>query len=591
MLKNRYVLLFIILAVFLVYKNSLHNPFLWDQEITIVGNPIIKSFDNLPYVFKTDIFGDQISSISYYRPLAVISYMLDYRFCKLDPYGYHLTSIFFHAFNAFLVFLVMARLGIKRQAAFIASLIFAVHPVNSESVDYLINDDMLATMFSLVSFLFYIRFKEGNKLSALFSVAAYVLAILSKEWAVVVPFILLAYSFLFPPVKRSTAKHSFKPDAPLIFLLLISAAYVILRVKFIAAASRGSLSLIAYASLYERALTFPRIILTYLGLLLVPFNLHMEYHFVTKSPIDIYVLAGVPFLAILAFCAIKYVKNMLRQNNAVAKLLIFFILWFFLALAPFYNIIVSLHSTVLEHWVYFPGIGFIASAALVALELFGKLTSNTAKTLSATALALALCCYGAHTVKRNSEWSDPLSFYLHDLKLEPESFVLLNNVGVIYFRAGMMEKAKKAFTEAINVSPGKKYDVAYNNLGVIYENENSLGAAINLYADSIRLNNYVLAYANLARAYLRIGKINEALQASIEGRLHYPLDADINYYLALSYFFSKQYVSAKSIFEYIQYQLEPNYKDVPRYIEKLSSLTRRGGTTGPAPEYCCPGSS
>ena len=140
---SAFAVIAVTLAIAACYFNSLHNPFVWDQEVVIAGNPMIRSWHYLPDVFQTNVEGRRLIGVGFYRPMEVISYMADYSLWKLDPFGYHCTSLFLHLCNSLLLLLLLRKIGLGRSAGFFASLVFAVHPVNSEAVTYSIRGDLL----------------------------------------------------------------------------------------------------------------------------------------------------------------------------------------------------------------------------------------------------------------------------------------------------------------------------------------------------------------------------------------------------------------------------------------------------------------
>lgn len=566
--KKNWPILIIIVAMMICYINSLRNPFVWDQEVTIVGNPLIRSWHYLLDIFKTNPEGRRLTSIGFYRPLEVISFLVDYTFWKLNPFGYHCSSIFLHLCNSLLLFWFLKKIKIKTQISFFASLIFAIHPVNTETVTYSLRGDLLATLFSLICFLCFLHFQQGSKfISAFFCVSAYLLALMSKESAVVVPFIILIYSVLF---HRSSKTN---PMYLVIVLLSISFIYICIRLSFILHYSDRPLSLISEATLYQRLLTLPRILLTYIGLLIFPHNLHMEYLFVEKNPVSPYIWLGAPLLITMGYWFFKYIKLTSETEFELKRHLIFFLLFFLVGLAPFYNIIVTLHATLLEHWVYFPGIGFIVLMVTLGFLFFKKINNQLFKNIAILIIVSLLSYYGFYTIKRNDDWSDAMRLYQHDLKYEPNSFILHNNVGVIYFRRGELKKAKEEFLRAIQVSPGGRYDTAYNNIGVIYQNEGDLITAEKAFQTSIQLNNYELAYENLGRLYLKLGKIEDAIKISLRGRELYPLNPEINYHLGIGYYYHKQFRLARETFKSLN-KIAPRYKDTLYFLNNIREFLK-----------------
>jgi len=284
--------------------------------------------------------------------------------------------------------------------------------------------------------------------------------------------------------------------------------------------------LINEAGLLERIYTFPRILLTYIGLALFPVVLKVEYHFVVHSARDAYVWLGTPLLLLLAAVVYKFLKP---RRHAL-----FFSSWFLIWILPYSNVIVPLHATLMEHWAYVASPGL---AVLMSMAIFGimkRLASVRLRRVVGILVAFLMLFYVARIIERNREWRDPLVLYKTDVEKEPDSFLLHCNLGVEYFRKGMMDEAKKEFIASIEVAPGRGYDVAYNNLGVIYAREGRISEAIACYKQSIALNNYSLAYANLGELYNNLGMHKDAVLVLREGVELYPLNSQLKSQLDLA---------------------------------------------------------
>jgi tetratricopeptide (TPR) repeat protein len=259
----------------------------------------------------------------------------------------------------------------------------------------------------------------------------------------------------------------------------------------------------------------------------LPINLCSEYLFVEKT-VSIYYL-------LLCFIITLFLIHILNKHLLPTQRtkILFFFGWFFISFGPFYNIFLPLTATLRPHWLYFPGIGFLSGTIFIISYFFKKTNSKLIKFSIKTFILIWILALTVLTIQRNSQWHDPIILYSHDVKLEPKSFTLYNNLGVEYFRKGEINKAKECFLKSIETSPENRYDVAWNNIGVIYENENQPHLAINAYKKSIELGNYKLAFSNLGRLYLKLGKINDAVLILQQGKKFYPYDEEINYYLSL----------------------------------------------------------
>ena len=179
-------------AAILINLPTLRYGFLtsWDDPTYVVQNPWIRGFtrENLIHVFTRPYFSN-------FLPLHLVSYMVDFSIWKLNPFGYHLQSVLLNGLNAVLALWVVRRLLGSFPLAFIAALLFAVHPSHVEAVAWVsIRKDILSTTFLFLTVLFYVRAIDGRSLKSgpyVASVLCFTLGLLSKVSIVVLPLFLL----------------------------------------------------------------------------------------------------------------------------------------------------------------------------------------------------------------------------------------------------------------------------------------------------------------------------------------------------------------------------------------------------------------
>lgn len=494
------VLLLLILAA---YANSLSVPFLWDDIETVVNNPLIRSWENLPHIFSASVFGNVASGNDFYRPLVTLSFLLNYQLAALEPLTYHLTNIALHFGCTILLFSILPYLKLTKPQALFVSAVFAVHPIGIEVVTFVSGrSDAIASFFMLLTIYSYLQKQPWWQLLTIASLLA---ALLSKESAVTIPPLLLLASYFFPE-HRSKAQWS-----TAIFLFIIATAYAGLRIAGMSYDGTGSLSWIAQASLGERLLTQPYIFLSYLRIALWPHPLHMEYHTVITPLTHWSIWLGIPILIALLFFGFQ-----LGTKNQEPGTHRFWLLWFIIGLAPVLNIIAPQTSTLREHWLYLPAIGLFVLIA--KLPLWKKAEPDN---LFIAAVAV-VTAFGLLTYQRNRDWQEPAKLYAHDVQLEPRSFVLWNNLGTEYYNAGNIAGAEEAFSNAITQSPNQSYSTAHNNLGVIKQNQGNYTAALELYLRSIALTQYKLAYQNAIGLLSQLGETEKAEQLRQEARQVHP---------------------------------------------------------------------
>ncbi|HMQ79238.1 MAG TPA: hypothetical protein PKD94_06695, partial [Ignavibacteria bacterium] len=147
--KNLYAVILItaVLGIF-SYSGGLNNTFTnWDDEEMVVNNPAVKSLSVQNILSQFTTFHH-----SHYHPLVNISYAIEYRFAGLNPFVYHLTNLLFHLMNSILVYLILLRLSKNNFIAALAAILFAVHPLHTESVAWITErKDMLYSFFFLLA--------------------------------------------------------------------------------------------------------------------------------------------------------------------------------------------------------------------------------------------------------------------------------------------------------------------------------------------------------------------------------------------------------------------------------------------------------
>ncbi len=529
MTRNLILPIIIIAALgFAVYANSLGGSFVWDDEFLITDNPVIRSFSSIPAVFSTGLFHSyELGKGSFWRPLQTLTYMIDYKIWKLNPFGYHLTNILLHILAALALFWIILALFADRSnskllVAFLATALFVVHPINTQAVTYISGRaDILCALFLLLAFGFYIGTdtlfsRVSHRKIGYMSLFFYILALMSKESAVVFPIFLLLYIYSYRQVSNSRAPLRV-PYSKAIPFFLIAIAYAI---------SRGTIlnfsdgTFLSQTPLYLRLLTTCKNIFAYLGLIVWPVGLHMERDIAfVGSFFEPKVMLSA---AALVFIAIWALRNRVKKPH-----IFFFIGWFLVWLLPASNII-PLNATLAEHWVYLSSMGVFALAAmgmfLIVAGASNLVISNqvrkvkltnltwldiTRLVITAGGILALLCSYGWLTVRRNADWRDPLSIYFATKQFAPDNYKVRNNLGRAYLGMNMADKAAEEFEASVRIQP--LYAQAHHNLGYVYEIEGLYDKAIAEYNRALELNpNLVKTYENLANLYTKAGDSNKA---------------------------------------------------------------------------------
>ncbi len=497
-MKNRiFKILLLIIVTFGVYANSINNEFVWDDTHLIVNNPHIKNVNFIPKLFASDLYqnASRGDNIYYYRPMQMLSYMMDYFLWGLDARQYHVTNIFLHILNVLFVFIIAKELAGSELIAMASGLLFAVHPVHVAAVTYIAGRaDLLMVLFLLFSFLVFIRnFKPGRPLKRLLSLSllSFVFAVLSKETALIFPFILLAYLFIFYRRDRDQEERgrAFIYSLPFFIISFVYALFRFLKLGFIRKAMITS-----DGSMVTALLNAPKIIVEYFKLLFVPFNLHMEREVAFQSFLTVGYLAPLIILIVVIWTLIK---NARKYPGAL-----FGLAWFFIALIPVLNVF-RINATVAEHWLYLPSIGLFISFSE------GVFRSQRLKNVKIILMIFVLFFLSVLTFRQNTYWQNEETLYERTLWFAPNSARVNTNLSIVYLKQGKIDKALEKIEQSISIKPNDP--VSHKILGNIYYKQKLFVKAYDEYKISIALDpQYAPSYLNLGALYFHQGLYDDA---------------------------------------------------------------------------------
>ena len=508
----------IIVLGFIVYGNSLNGKFIWDDEALVENNIYIRNWSNIEKIFTKDIGAGAGEEFGFYRPLQMLTYMVDYSFWNLNVKGYHLTNVLLHILSALAIFWLINLFYDDWLCSLLTSLFFVVHPIHTEAVTYISGRaDSLAALFILLSFIFYIKYLHTKKVFFYILVfLSYTLALLSRENSLILPLVLLLYHYSFKQRLRA------KQFVPILTLALI---YIIVRFTLLSFLSSD----ITYSTtLFQRLPGFFVAITGYLRLMILPFNLHMEYGKKLFNLTHPQAILGILILISLFIYIVGQRKT---------KGLIFFSLsWFLITLLPSSNLY-PINAYMAEHWLYLPSIGFF----LILAKSLSFLHKNKRFKILGIAITLFLLIfYSCLTIKQNDYWQEPITFYKKTLKYAPDSSKTYNNLGVIYDDIGKKKEAIASYKKAIQTN--SNYSDAYYNLGNTYSTLNKTEEAIAVYTKAIQLNpDLAEAYNSLAYIYYNNG---EKIEAIVLYKKAISIDPDYSQAydnLAVVYFREKKY--------------------------------------------------
>lgn len=581
--KSVIFIILIIILGFTIYLNSLGGAFIWDDFRLVKGNIYIKNWPGLTQVFTKNICAGIGASSSFYRPLQIATYTVDYSLWKLDARGYHLANILLHLLAALTLYWFINILFNHRILALFSSLLFISHPVHAEVVSYISGRaDSLVTIFILISFIFYLKFLQTKRIAAwIMMMLSFIFALLSRENALIFPVLLILYHYTFK--KKLEIKQ-------LLPLLGIAGLYIALRLIFMNTVLYDTP---AETTFIQRLPGFLAALTNYVRILFLPLNLHMEYGNISFSFLSPEVILGFCIILFLLICVLRS-----RNSN---YLVFFSISWFVIALLPVSNLY-PINSYMAEHWLYLPSIGFFIILGKLFTFLYER---GKFRFMALSLLICLLSAYSYLTIKQNSYWRTELSFFKRTLAYAPWSARVYYGLGNVFCDAGNNAQGIKMYLRAIQINPryaeayssigntyislgrneeGVKYcrialglnnclPAAYYNLGNAYHNLGQKDKSIEMIEQSIKLNPvYVEAYNNLAAEYAETGNIDEAIKLWNKCVKLNPDFAAAHFNLSVFYFKRKEYDSA---IKHCDRVMALGNQVDPRFLEELKPFRNR----------------
>lgn len=538
-LSSKHLIILIFIIAFITYGNSLSNGFVLDDIGQIVNNPNIQSFKNLPGFFSGGTFyspGAANLAGIYYRPILSMAFATNYAIWNQNSFGFHLFSVLLHAINASLLYLLLKKLlnleNYKHSncTSFLISIIFLVHPVNTEAISYISSVQEPLFVFFLMMALYltvsWIREKELYP-KKLFLINFLVLcSLLSKEAGVLSIPIILIFIYLFNKSKFIAAVISLTSTFILYLFMRFGIAHMAL-------STTADAPPIVHATFIQRLLTIPFELFSYIRLVLFPKDLFVSQQFVIKSVTDPRFYISLPIvLTVIILLVIPAFK-------LKSKLYIFFLFWMILFFSILLNIF-PLDFSLTERWLYGPLTGILGALGVLILNIPEKY--KKIQTFLFVAIVLTIPILIARTVIRNKDWKDNMTIVSHDLRLNPDSYELQGDYGTLLGMNGDQNGAKEHIQRSLELSP--TWWTMRVNLGIIYEREMNFEKAEKEYLLVIDKTNDCETFERLAILKYKTIDPRNAVDFTAFGLKHCPTSANLNFVAALSYYKLGDKVSA-----------------------------------------------
>ena len=463
-------IIIILLLTGIIYKSSLNGEFLsYDDTENVVNNPLIRNLNlnTLPQFFHSE-------KLYMFTPLTFLSYALDYKIWGLDPYWFRFTNLLLDLLNIVLTFILALRLLNKRVLAFFVALLFAVHPINVDSVAWIsARSNLLAGTFILLSIIFYLFYiKKLNYWYLTLSVFTYLLSILSKSSGILLPIFLFFLDYL--QQRKWTAKTVIEKAPYFLFGLLIGLITLFFRTDI------GYSQSIASYSDVDRIFMFFYSLDGYLIKAIIPFNLSEIYAYPMKTngflPILFY-FSPIIFIIIPLFLIIVY------KSKDLQKQIITYFLFFLLLILPTQSVILE-DGFMANRYGYIPLIGIFILLVVIIKSIAVRFPIIKKCMIPLTIIILAV--FSVYSYNRSKVWSTTLTLFDHAISVSPDASFAYNNRGMAKYLNNDFEGALGDYNEAIKLNPG--YSTCFYNRGLVFYNGRHFEEALKDYSRAIELN-------------------------------------------------------------------------------------------------------
>lgn len=445
--RDLIAIVLVCLTVYVAYLNALSNSFIFDDNHMIVNNNYVKDIKYIPLFFKGKTTTEPIAR-GMYRPILMLSFTFNYLTGGLNPQGYRIINVLIHFLNAVFLYLFL-KIFLKKLSFALRlgiTLIFCLHPINTEGVTYISSrSDLLSSFFILSGVYAYIRSQGRDSLLQrqsyyLLSLGLYVLALLTKETGLVFIGLIAAYEFIYAKDFLKNIKNLLLKLLPFILLTL---GYLIL-IKFIFGSVFGLFGEVRASPAPPR--TFSANILTqaavsfyYLYLFFFPFNLCIDHNFPLITDFS-NPLGTVPLVLILFL-----VVTCLLLKKRILPIISFSCLWYFISLSPkFYA---RLNLVCAEHQAY------LAFFSLYFLLGFLLIKWRIKKIFLRQLFFFILGLFFLLSLIRNFQWRDGYSLWRATLKVNPSSGIAKGNLGLLLQNRGNLQKAEEFLKDSADTAP------------------------------------------------------------------------------------------------------------------------------------------
>lgn len=594
----------LLIVCFIFYANTVGNEFALDDGIVIIKNEYVqKGIAGVGKILSTDAYdsyyrqmnASQMLAGGRYRPLSIVVFAIEHSIFGESWPLRHVISVLFYMGCILSVFYFLSKYLLRKisggeDIAFVATLLFAMHPMHTEVVANVKSlDEILSLLCIMGTFIFALKYTETKKNNhLLLGLLSYLLALLAKEYAVMLA-VLLPLAFYLMANKKPI--EAFFSSIPYYGVLLI---YMLMRIGSVGIPKNvpgGEILNNPYllATHGQKVATEWLVLGKYLTMLFFPYPLSSDYSYNTipyHSFSDITVWAS-----ILVYIAIAVWGVRLAIKRNVLSFAVFFYL---VNLAMVSNFLVDIGATMGERLAFHSSLGFTIVIAYGAFFLLKKVSAQSKKNILIGTMSVLLILCAVECIPRNAQWKNDVTLFTTDVNTVPNSAMVLGNAGARYIdlaerakdpKESNMYVRKSIQCLAKSLTLNKGYVNSYLNLGVAYYKLDEPDSAkmcwdiaYKLYPNHPNLKEY---YPLLAESYLhkgiamgKAGNLEAAIKVMKKGLPYDPRDYNIWYNIGGAYFTIHQYDSARVAWTRTL-QLKPGFPDAVRGMSALPPIQNK----------------
>ncbi|HSW31712.1 MAG TPA: DUF1736 domain-containing protein [Longimicrobiales bacterium] len=440
------------LAAVALYLRTVGFGWVYDDQMEVVLNTHVRSLARLPEMFSTTVWAGSGMETFLYRPLALVTYALNWQVSGAEPWSYHLVNVLLHAGVAVLVVRLGRLWRLPALAAGLAGLLFAIHPIHVEAVAPVFGrKDLLATLFVLGFALTHRRALERAGWRRLAAPLLLLCAMLSKEVGVV-GLALVAVQDVW--LERDRRAFLARREMPLLYASHLAAVTLFLLIR---TSVTGGMAIpdtsffdnpLVSAPLLQRLATALVVVGMGVGLLLAPLGQTPDYSFdaipVVASPFDLRLLATLLGVAMLLAAALHPRLRCSVLPPAAA--------WYALALLPTANLFLVSGTIFAERLLYLPSVAFCLAAGAGLAWAAGR-----RGWVGAVAAGAAVVGFAFATVAYTRFWTDDVTLFRRAASASAGSTKAHHKLGEELLRRGEVGDALRSLRRALEIAPGNVF--------------------------------------------------------------------------------------------------------------------------------------